>query len=543
MPELTADFIRNGGTYMVLGAKGGLHSGQFNRVQRSMLSSVSIPNLLRLDVREVDFEVSLHYEISGKRMLSQCLKQEKIKMPELYGLLMQVAEALDDCKQFMLTPLNFYLDADFIFVEEPLSTGILYFTYLPFTETPLAESLSGALTGLITKLITSVSTMEGEGIQQLLRLCSDELFSLSEFKKLLVRLMAGEEPAPAGGTGYHGPEKLSGRPDSRSSAATIKEYVPEQDVPASAGDFYTSIPDVYGEEVCSYFPGASEPEGRISPSSASSRVNTYIFGGTVLAAALLWKLIYFDHPGSLNRSICLALTVLLIAAALLILRGRWLPLLGIRPFKVGDANENETAEQEYEDNEESSWKQSWRWDHPSGSELASVSPLNQAASNQAASSQASNIWNGGALEAQEFGPAVPSSPLPEQRTVLLREAAVPEKLSSSTARFTLERWQTEQAADSNPEIIILRKGSFVIGRSEEMCQYVDGTPGVSRAHVELMVLEEGCSLKDLGSRNGTVFRGEPIAPYKSYPMNPGDSFTIADCTYILRQRGLGANLD
>ncbi|MCA1294421.1 FHA domain-containing protein [Paenibacillus sp. alder61] len=543
MPELTADFIRNGGTYMVLGAKGGLHSRQFNRVQRSMLSSVSIPNLLRLDVREVDFEVSLHYEITGKRMLSQCLKQEKITMPELYGLLMQIAEALDDCKQFMLTPLNFYLDVDFIFVEEPLSSGILYFTYLPFTETLSAESLSGALIGLITRLITSVSTMEGEGIQQLLRLCSDELFSLSEFKKLLVRLMAGEEPASAGGTGYHGPEKLPCRPDSRSSAATIKEYVPEQDVPASAGDLYTSISDIYGEEVCSAFPGASEPGGRISQSSASSRVYTYIFGGTVLAAALLWKLIYFDHPGSLNRSICLALTVLLIAAALLILRGRWSLLLGSRPLKVGDANKNEMAEQADEDNEDSSWKQSWRWDHPSGSELGSTPPLNQAASNQTASNQAFNIWHGSVLEPQESGPAVPSPPLPEQRTVLLREAAVPEKLSSSTARFTLERRQTEQAAESNPEIITLRKGSFVIGRSEEICQYVDVTPGVSRAHAELMVLEEGCSLKDLGSRNGTVLRGEPIAPYKSYPMNPGDSFTIADCTYILRQRGLGANLD
>lgn len=542
MPELTADFVRNGGTYMVLGTKGGLRSGQLNRVQRSMLSSVSIPNLLRLDVREVDFEISLHYEITGKRMLSQCLKQEKITMPELYGLLLQIAEALDDCKQFMLTPHNFYLDVDFIFVEEPLSSGILHFTYLPFTETLSAKSLSGALTGLITKLIASVSTMEGEGIQQLLRFCSDELFSLSEFKRLLVRLMAGEEPAAAGGMGYHGPGKLAGRTDLRSSSATIKEYVPQQDVPASVGDFYTAISNVYDEEVVSSIPGVTEPERRISPSSASSRLSTYIFGGTGLAAALLWKLVYFDHPGSLNRSICLASTVLLIAAALLILRGRWLPLFGSRPFKVGDASENEMAKQEYETDEEPSWDNSWRWNHPSGSELASASPLNQAASNQTASSQASTIWSRGVLEQQELGPAVPSSHLPEQRTVLLREPAVQEKSSSSAALFILERWQTEQA-DSNPETIILRKGSFVIGRSEEMCQYVDGTPGVSRAHVELMVLEEGCSLKDLGSRNGTLLRGDAIAPYKSYPMNPGDTFTIADYTYILRQRGLGANLD
>ncbi|WP_334073692.1 MULTISPECIES: DUF6382 domain-containing protein [Paenibacillus] len=539
MPELTADFIRDGGTYMVLGAKGGLHSGHLNRVQRNMLSSVSVPNLLRLDVREVDFEVSLHYEITGKRMLSQCLKQDKITMPELYNLLMQIAEALDECKQFMLSPLNFYLDENFIFVEDPLSSGILYFTYLPFCEPLSDESPAKALTGLITKMITCVSSMEGGGIQQLLRFCSDELFSLPEFKNLLVRLMTKEDPAATGVSGFKGPEKLGCRPDLRSPAVTIKEYVPEQNIPSPASDFYPSMANIREGEACFSSQAGAENDRPVSPPSGASRLNTYILAGMGVTAALLWKIIYFDNPTSLNRNICLAATILLITAALLLGRGkcRWLSLFGGQKRGGGDESDDELKTNENEINGAPSWDQSWRWNEPFEPELAIASPLVHDGSKQSY-----NAWNRPEPDPPEAGHAAGMPPLPAQRTVLLREPAAPDRLSPKAASFSLERRQGEQGGQ-NPETIILGKGSFIIGRSEEMCQYVDGAPGVSRAHVELMVLEEGCSLKDLGSRNGTILRGELIAPYKSYPMNPGDSFIIADCTYTLRQRGLGANLD
>ncbi|MNP80596.1 FHA domain protein [compost metagenome] len=60
---------------------------------------------------------------------------------------------------------------------------------------------------------------------------------------------------------------------------------------------------------------------------------------------------------------------------------------------------------------------------------------------------------------------------------------------------------------------------------------MESTHGVSRAHVEIMNRREGCSLKDLGSRNGTLLNGEQVAPYKEYPINPGDVFTLADISF------------
>lgn len=83
------------------------------------------------------------------------------------------------------------------------------------------------------------------------------------------------------------------------------------------------------------------------------------------------------------------------------------------------------------------------------------------------------------------------------------------------------------------ERIPLPKGSFIIGRSEDLAQYVEKEAGVSRAHVELMIRENGCCIKDLGSRNGTKLNGELLAPYKDYPLEPGESFSIAEITFQL----------
>ncbi|MNN92243.1 FHA domain protein [compost metagenome] len=74
----------------------------------------------------------------------------------------------------------------------------------------------------------------------------------------------------------------------------------------------------------------------------------------------------------------------------------------------------------------------------------------------------------------------------------------------------------------------------MIGRSEDIVQYVETATGVSRAHLELMITRDGCTIKDLGSRNGTKLSGEEIAPYKEYSLAVGDTFTIAEQAYTLR---------
>ena len=130
-------------------------------------------------------------------------------------------------------------------------------------------------------------------------------------------------------------------------------------------------------------------------------------------------------------------------------------------------------------------------------------------------------------------PPVTEEPIPQPATVLLSRMDAPPKIPSPTESYRLERYGVEGEQAHRPEIITLKLGSLVIGRSEEVAGYIERAVGVSRAHVELMVRKEGCSIKDLGSRNGTLLKGELIAPYKEYPLEPGDIFLIADSTYKL----------
>jgi cardiolipin synthase len=65
----------------------------------------------------------------------------------------------------------------------------------------------------------------------------------------------------------------------------------------------------------------------------------------------------------------------------------------------------------------------------------------------------------------------------------------------------------------------LRQGTTNIGRSDEN-DIVVADPLVSRLHAKVMIDEEGCSVTDLGTRNGTFVNGEPVQG--TITLNPGD---------------------
>ncbi|WP_410770017.1 DUF6382 domain-containing protein [Fontibacillus sp. BL9] len=518
MLELVTDFVRNGGTYMVMTAKEGLDSSHINRVQRNMLSSVTVPNLLRLDVREVDFAVSLHYEITGKRMLSQCLKQEKIGMAELYSLLLQVVTALDESKQYLLSPDKYIMNEDHIFVEDGLASGILHFVYVPILAPLAEEPLPKMLLSLITRMMTSVTLIEGGGIQQLLRFCSDEMFSLAEMKKMLLGLLVDDQPAGSVASGSR--PQVTKTPKFQSSSPSpviVKEYLPISMPDPAVADTPRSFAFGHDQPVKS-----SEPAGDRSEEETvqSSSKRTYILLGTLLVIAVIWKFVYLDHPSMITLFVCLAMTVILAIISLLYLRGKLHFPGNSKQVEIPSYSES------FWGKEQESHANEWRWQEDSVKKLPD--DFADKSDRHSHALPKTEEWS---LKAEQDVNTVLA---PQPQTVLLGRRAVPGTGQSmpAAATFVLERIASDRTP---PEFIPLKSGSFVIGRSEEMAQYVDGTAGVSRAHVELMVRSGECSLKDLGSRNGTRLRGEMIAPYKEYALNPDDAFMIAEGTYILRK--------
>lgn len=565
MPELVTDFVRDGGTYMILQAKEGLRPEDLNRVQRSMLAAVTVPNLLRLDIREIDYQISLHYDITGKRMLSQCLRSDKISMPEFYGLLLQVVAVLEDSKRYMLSPSGFLLDETHIFVEEPLSSGAMHFTYVPWKEAPPGLPLSQSLLSLITRMLTCVSRVEGDGIPQLVRLCGDELFSLGELKKMLLHLLS-EEPSAKSISGERVGERklILNEPSPRmaptpalssSRSAVVKEYVPIGDqaesgtwagVAASTGSAVPIASDKSTTTQSSKLSGATAHDSTDANAiretwpgledeamaAGVTRIKpTYLVLGLLLVDALGWKFLYLDRPGTLGLALGSLLTVLIGAAGVVLWRKFCSSSVSQEEEEAGDVQEESlgslgtlrplgfTNEREF--------------DSSFFGEHAEVSERSE---------------SGGKVTMEAFAPrsglpdmrVEPSgSVMPESEsevrlsppTVLLSRSALAGQDNPARERiprYYLERYESD---GGTAERIPLTPGSFVIGRSEDIAQYVENTSGVSRAHVEILVTPQGCTLKDLGSTNGTYLNGENVAPYKEYPLHNDDVFMLAETRF------------
>ncbi|WP_018754036.1 DUF6382 domain-containing protein [Paenibacillus sanguinis] len=548
MPQLHADFVRDGGTYMILQAQDeSFHPDLLNRVERSMLAAVVVPHLLKLDVREINFQISLHFDITGKRMLAHCLRSDPIGLTEFYGLLLQVVAMLEEGKRYMLNTGNFILDEQHIFVENPLSWGTLHFTYIPWRHRTDGIPLSQALLGLMTRLLTCVAQVEGQGIPQLVKLCGEESFSLSGFKKLLLELLAGDPPARGEIESLHRPDgaigerraafepeegrHLPGRREraftsgsqnhtsTTAGSAVIKEYITPREVKLGVH----MLPNGGDEAVASRldWPGIGEEptKPRLKP--------VYLLVGAIVAAALCWKLIYIDQPGQLGLYLCVLITVLL---AVIVYWG----------WRKGIAFGVHEADEEHGDSQLA----------PSADmELSVFSPIS------AGSDQGSDgaLNKGGALQQMSFhmqgpehsvSPVLASSawrddesdasePMISPPTMLLSRSMLSEHKDESLPSapcFYLER-SNSGGIGAAPERISLSPGSFIIGRSKELVQFVEDSTGVSRAHVEVMVSPQGCTLKDLGSTNGTKLKGELIAPYKAYPLEAGDVFSLTEVNF------------
>lgn len=500
MLSLYADYIRNGGTYMVVRSEPELRSDQLNRVQREMLASNTIPHLLRLAIREVDFEVSLHYEITGKRMLAQCLKSDRVSMIELYGLLLQVMTVLEDSGKYMLIPDNFRLDADHIFVEGPLSSGVLYFTYVPVREPLQEEPIQKVLLSLIMNLLAGVTFVEGQGIQEVIRFCGDDLFSIPKLKKILIDLLANSGPPCK--------SALSDRSESNprlsnsnvTLSPTIKEYIPN---PLSS-----AAPLPYNDKEESKISKESNSWHLQRESTPRSPKQTYYLLGAIVVCALSWKLIYLDHPGNVQLGVCVLLTILFACGVIVLQRHRTrLPKLDNSAEFSNMYDDSEVKESA--NDQVFGYEAKWRWNNEHEEIICS--------------------------NRQEYT-ETPKAVFVNPATVLLdRSADIYSEPSAGRTEYYLEKRCTEGGF---VEKIQLKPGSFVIGRSEEMAQYVEAGKGASRAHVEIMIRNQSCSLKDLGSRNGTRLDGEWIAPYKEYMIEPGNTFVIAESSFQLCKTGL-----
>ncbi|MFS0870516.1 DUF6382 domain-containing protein [Paenibacillus xylanilyticus] len=593
MYGLTKDFIRNGGAFMVLEKAEGLRMDELSRVQTGMMSSNHIPRLLPLHIREMDRNVTLQYDISGYKMLSQVLKAGKIKLHVLYGLLFQLADTFTECRQYMLEPRKLMLQEESIFLKGSLEQGELGMVYVPVQDSLAADPTPGQFRELVIRLMAYVQELQGEGIQRVLQLCDNERWNIGQLRELLLELYADEQ----GGSGssaflssraietrengngnderpahvepvYALPQvqrsfRQSDLPmikhgkmrDEQSNLHQQSDALPEQEgVKGSKpiSSFLNSRPSreasppLAGSVDPSLHQSSELPHGEdleMDPKTGTSKV-TYIILICMVSIALVWRFAYMEQPGQTPMiiSIVLSLALLAVAGWAWISKGKFSLSKAVKLKKIDQASFLGLGKNKNEEEAEEMYQESWRW-NASDAKVENNTP-EQGYAGTTLNSRFQQLHT-----ESEFVPITQHSDyasastselnqndLGTEATVNLQSISVEagKDVAPAFPAFYLER---RSAAGDRNERMDVRGASFVIGRSAEMVQWVDATTGVSRAHVELSRNKSGYVIKDLGSVNGTILQGKPLAPYKEYPLEDGDTFTLAESVYTYRSVG------
>lgn len=645
------DYIRYRGTRLVLSRVEPLGRDDLERIELRMLEGNVIPGHLPFESEEIDLQMRLLYDITGKRMLSQWMMTGKCTLEEYYRFLLNCAVAIDDSRAYMLREDGYWLHEDFIFFPRDVSDQP-ELLYVPVALNEVKPSAAEQFHGLAMRLSASIDCIEGSGFSMLLSKLRGDHYTFREVRELLGTLL---QPNVATGntiredisTGLgSGPDTASEVRTAIAKAAgtsdSIEGAAPARTVPVwlHAGLFTRQERslDTEGQDRLSVTAaGAGSHNGGLSErgrtfglslqtlsaqagpkreagdetesvadTGHASRAEQPLRQRLLLCATglaglfLLWSF-YPDSAPEGAFAVWSGLTVLMLDAVFVAtaLRGRagasesgnWNGT-GRKNGEDdrGAAHRETTAEQSAEHNGSSSvfGRGAARLrdefslspsEHgiSSRERVSAVSATGeQTARGSAAAERASGVRVSGDTDSvRRSGPSPWASaiasiqaseapgidPVPVGRMARMMKArneddeeggglketdighaSYPRRVRDATVMLHPMRVGTaEGETDACPTLEIrkgeaverlpLRADRFLIGRDAAAVDFADDTVGVSKLHVEIARKDNGYYVKDLGSRNGTLWNDEMMVPYKWYPLENGARLQIVQTHY------------
>ncbi len=569
MERLAAQYEQLRGLRMRIGHAMGWTRESVNETQLRMMKHCEIPGLLPIETEEIDGGMTFIYDLSGCHRLEEALRFSKWRMPDAMEALCRLAEALEDCRLYLLDADKVLLDDAYIYVRGG-EWHDLRFTYLPLHARLEA---GGTLEQLIVRWMMKVETLDGQAMQAMLRLVAAPEFVPQALRAYIRQYLAGspeasgEQGALRRASGFAGEQAAALDPPYHAGYAPASP--PPAPVPSPAsrpasepgrGSGWkllqppTSDPrtlsELLGDDGAAWDRPATEQPGRKKSArcagassigeanhSAKSPMDPHrrrtLAGGSAAAiTAIAWRYAYMDNPGQAGLVLCFGVTIMALAAVLLLWNGvpdgiagtfsrnasgKKYPHSSPSREQWGGEDEREGFDQWFESEAVPSDSREGALE-PAGSRFRIFAPREGegpgTAEGRPSESSAATTW---------------LSPEGEDRTLLLEDA--PRR--PQAAGYLI--WETGGGSDNRVPLV---GDSFVIGRSAEAANHVDGTNGVSRAHAEFVRVSDRWNVKDLGSRNGSRVNGKPLTPYELYPLESGDSLSIASSKYRFVREGV-----
>ncbi|MDR6882311.1 DUF6382 domain-containing protein [Bacillus sp. 3255] len=285
---LRSEFVYLHGHYLRLYKEGesSLTEKELSALQVKMLEANTIPNLLPLEIHEVDFRISLMYKLGAKRMLGHVLKVEGLTFAHFAKLVYTVFSAIEGSKNYMLHESGFVLKENFIFIGSDWMD--VYLTYVPLDMNRMEEERYTSFFHFMKQMAMELNDVERHEAEAWLDTLPPEM-EPKLYKEKLLNLMnehnrrqINKLPPPI--------RQRSEKSESAPLNGSFKE--PEAMMPIVSERL---LAERYGY--------------RIAFTPVRTRTQWLVLTGVILAAAFTWRH-YVDSPSTSSLHLSAGLTVL-----------------------------------------------------------------------------------------------------------------------------------------------------------------------------------------------------------------------------------------
>ncbi|TMV50255.1 FHA domain-containing protein [Paenibacillus mesophilus] len=518
------DYIRHRGTCLVLSGTDTLRYDDFERIELRMMEANDIPGHLPFESEEIDLNVRLRYDITGKKMLSQWMMAGRISLPAYYRFLLKCAGTIDDSKTYMLREDGYWLHEDFIFVGGD-SLDELELLYVPVSAAVAKPQVREQYRELAMRLSACIDHIDGSGFSSLLSALHRDTFEFHHIRKMLSSFL-NPDTEKSGISDQHDRYGTGISPFPKTAAAETEARNPAAGWITAGSENAESRPAYEPDPFVPMREDADNFDQRQPASSKAEPLNNRqrMLAGAAAGAGLL--LLWSFYPSGASdgaMSVWTGMTILILDVLFVtvLLRPRWLG--------KGKLQAIARSYQAMEEREMTG--------------LTGYLPVMKKDSVLKAPDREPASLSGSAFDPPQPedriipGAGVSTKPdattwlRPSDATVLLRPEAYHDQTETA-----------EQPSVSYPELEAHKGGAiervrlsaerYVIGREKGVVDYVEDAAGVSKLHLEIVREHSDYYAKDLGSKNGTLWNNEPMVPYKWYPMTDGATLQIVNTRFV-----------
>ncbi len=181
------DFEKQVRNYLVFSNAEGFNIKQFNNIQLKMLLSNNIPNLIPLELEEMDFIIKLRYDVTSKRTLASYFKLRELNIKDRLQIFLNIISIINDSKTYMLDEKNYIIHQDFIFIDT--DTSNIFFAYLPFKKIPDKESTRIELKRLFIYFFNNFHNIDVNLYNTIINYLEGDNFNISNLKQKFLLIL------------------------------------------------------------------------------------------------------------------------------------------------------------------------------------------------------------------------------------------------------------------------------------------------------------------------------------------------------------------